>query len=348
MAEVDLDRWAVVAPNDDSGFGRQARMFKTVVGVRRQLCIPSDRLPDLPLGSPHDQWMRPEDSEDRVAELLAGLQGIVFFERPLWHPSLLDVSRRLGVKTVCIPNWEWFRGNGADFRQVDHFLCPTRWTVQIVRQYGYTNADYAVWPIDAAELPERRIEGPARVFLHNAGLVDVQDRKGTADAIRAFCRVRRPDIRLIVRIQKEAELPRGDDRVQIAVGNLPSHADLYREGDCAIQPSKMEGIGFMVLEPFCCGLPVITTDAPPMNEWVTDPRLLVRPQWFKRKAFPTTWVRHAHLRIPRQRDLADRIAWCADHDLSDISRQNREIAMERYDPDRVRAEWTRHLEKIVS
>ncbi|MFQ3588572.1 MAG: hypothetical protein SNJ76_13040 [Fimbriimonadaceae bacterium] len=107
MAEVDLDRWAVVAPNDDSGFGRQARMFKTVVGVRRQLCIPSDRLPDLPLGSPHDQWMRPEDSEDRVAELLAGLQGIVFFERPLWHPSLLDVSRRLGVKTVCNPNWEW-------------------------------------------------------------------------------------------------------------------------------------------------------------------------------------------------------------------------------------------------
>ena len=44
-------------------------------------------------------------------------------------------------------------------------------------------------------------------------------------------------------------------------GNLKDPADLYKEGDAAIQPSRMEGLGFMVLEPVCCGMPVITTDA---------------------------------------------------------------------------------------
>ena len=322
-------------------------MLKRALNLKRHIAIPSDRLDDRQLTGPHETWLRPDEPVERVEEELDGLQGVVFFERPEWHPELVPTAKRMAVKTVSVPNWEWFCGHDPKFRQTDFYACPSRWTVQVVRQYGYTNASHVTWPMDVNDLPERNVSGPARLFLHNAGLVDVQDRKGTADTIRAFCKVRRPDIRLLVRLQKKADLPGGDDRVEIRVGNLDDHADLYREGDCAIQPSKMEGVGFMVLEPFCCGLPTITLDYPPMNEYVEDRRMLARPQWFRRRAFSTAWVPHAHLRIPRRGDLADRIAWCADHDLGEISKANRAAALERFDRKRMQIEWATVLQGVL-
>jgi glycosyltransferase involved in cell wall biosynthesis len=43
--------------------------------------------------------------------------------------------------------------------------------------------------------------------------------------------------------------------------------DLYREGDICVQPSYWEGLGLPLLECQAAGLPLITTDAPPMNEY---------------------------------------------------------------------------------
>ena len=43
---------------------------------------------------------------------------------------------------------------------------------------------------------------------------------------------------------------------------------LYQESDVAILPSKWEGLGLTFLEAIGCGLPIITVDAPPMNEFV--------------------------------------------------------------------------------
>jgi glycosyltransferase involved in cell wall biosynthesis len=146
-------------------------------------------------------------------------------------------------------------------------------------------------------------------------------------------------------MQKPAPLPPLDDRIEIKLGHLENHADLYTEGDAAIQPSKMEGTGFMVLEPLCTGLPVVTTDYPPMNEYIRQPEMLVRKRWFKRKAFPTrvAGIRHAHLRLPSLRDLVHKIEWCATHDLGEISRANRDWAEETFNPEAVLRRWTEAL-----
>jgi glycosyltransferase involved in cell wall biosynthesis len=110
--------------------------------------------------------------------------------------------------------------------------------------------------------------------------------------------------------------------------------------DVAIQPSKMEGIGFMILEAVCAGLPVITTDYPPMNEYVRQPEMKVRTHWWKRKAFPTAWVKHAHLRLPRRDDLVRHIEWCADYDMEHFSDQNRAWARETFSADHLRKRWS--------
>ncbi|HEY0256757.1 MAG TPA: glycosyltransferase, partial [Candidatus Methylacidiphilales bacterium] len=213
-----------------------------------------------------------------------------------------------------------------------------------VRSYGRTNSIRLPWCLDLASLPARLIEGPARTFIHNAGLVDADDRKGTRDTIQAFRRARREDIGLTVRLQKEVPLPKIDGRITVQIGNVKSHADLYREGDVAIQPSKMEGIGFMILEAMGAGLPVISTDYPPMNEYVAQPEMRVGTQWWNRKAFPTPWVKHAHLRLPRRGDIVRCIEWCADHDMAPFSRQNRAWAEETFSAERLFRRWSEAID----
>lgn len=345
---IDLSRWAVVAHKDDTGFGRMAVDVRTVLGVGRHVVIPSERLSDYPLACAQEILLTPQDSEQRVRAVLHGLQGIIFFERHSWHPALLPIARQMGIRTVCVPMWEWFRGRDEQWQGCDLFACPTRFTLQVVQRYGWKNAVYLPWPLDLTRFRAREVHGPACLFIHNAGIVDRDDRKGTRDTINAFKRVRRTDIRLVIRLQKEVPLPPLDPRIEVNIGNLSDPGELYTQGDVAIQPSKMEGIGFMVLEPLASGMPVITTDYPPMSEFVQQNELLVCKQWFKRKAYATNWVRHAHLRLPQPADLTRKIEWCAQNNLQGISRVNRAWAEQTFAPDKLRQQWISALASLIS
>lgn len=345
---LDFSKWAVVAHNDDTGFGRMARDVRKVLGLGRHIVIPSERLRDWPVEGAEEMKLAPDASEEAVADALAGLQGIIFFERLTWSKHLLGVAKRLGVARVCVPMWEWFTGWDANWNDVDLIACPNHFAEKIVRSYGFRHTVVLPWTVDMDQFAPRKISGPARTFIHNAGLVDANDRKGTSDTINAFRRVKRGDIKLIVRIQKDAKLPALDERIGLRVGNLASAAALYSEGDVAIQPSRMEGLGFMVLEPVCAGMPVITTDYPPMSECVREPEMRCKLQWFKRRAFGTKWIKHAHLRLPSIPDLARRIEWCADNDMTAISAANRAWAEETFDARRTRDVWAKALAPIVA
>ena len=110
----------------------------------------------------------------------------------------------------------------------------------------------------------------------------------------------------------------------------------------------MEGIGFMVLEPACAGMPVITTDYPPMSEYIQQPEMRCRPRWRRRKAYASQWISHAHLRLPSIRDLTRRMNWAASTDLSTISLANRQWAETIFNPDSLRTAWSAALLKVSS
>jgi glycosyltransferase involved in cell wall biosynthesis len=343
----DFADWAIVARKDNTGFGRGAADMRTVLGLGHHFVCPSDRIEGQPPQGRDESWLRADLSEEELAALLGKVKGILFFETyGTWHPSLLKVAKAVGVKTVCIPTWEWFRGEDPMWRLCDLFACPTRFTLGIVAGFGWDQAHYIPWTLDINRFPARTIEGPARLFIHNAGLVDRDDRKGTRDAIRAFMSVKRSDLRMIVRMQQPAPMPRTDSRIEVRVGDIAAPEDLYKVGDVAIQPSKMEGIGFMVVEPVSSGMPVIATNYPPMNEFVRQPEMLTKLKWFKRKAHANNWVRQAHLRLPRIADLRRKIQWCAENDMAPISAANRRFAEKTFEPSALRDRWAQCLGSI--
>ena len=344
---IDFSRWAVVSFHDDSGLGRQAQDIKKLLGFQH-LAVPTDRLTTHPMVEGRDHRLTKDLDEASLQALLGRFEGILVLERWGWHPDLLRVAKQAGVKIAAYVNWEWFRGTDPQWKLVDLFVCPTPFAVSIVQSYGLGPAVYVPWALDISRFEERVVRGPARVFFHNAGLVDGDDHKGTRDTIEAFMRVKNPELRLIVRMQKPTELPVVDQRVDIRVGNLPDPAALFAEGDVAIQPSKMEGCGLGVLEPVCIGFPVITTDYPPMSDHVRQPEMRARKKWFKRYAFPkgAAKVMHAHLRLPSIRDLARRIEWCAAHDMEPVSRQNRRHGLDVYGPAPLHAAWEKALASI--
>jgi hypothetical protein len=223
---INFSKWAVVGYNDDTGVGRMAADARKVLGIGRHLVVPSERLATKPSDS-HEVLLKPKSSAAECAEAMDGLEGILFFERPSWIQELLPTAKRLKLATVCVPMWEWFWPQDPLWRYCDFFACPNEYALRVLRRNGYSNSDYIPWALDLTSLPERKIMGPARSFIHNAGLIDRDDRKGTRESIRAFSAVRNPDLRLVVRIQKEAIIGEvKDQRIELRVGNVRQHGQL--------------------------------------------------------------------------------------------------------------------------
>ena len=345
---LDFKHWAVLAPKNTTGFGRMAQDAQSILGIPYHCISITHHLTNLPLEKPNEYWIDKSYSKDQVRTILSSiprLQAVLFFEYMDWNPHLMDVCQELGIKTACVVMWEWFSGLDPRWKQCSVIICPSTFAQNIVHSYGYTHTVVLPWVLDLAKLPARKVSGTACVFGHNAGVIDAQDRKGTLDTIHAFSSINDPDIRLVIRAQTDNKfLKTHDHRISVHIGNLDSPSELFSNIDAVIQPSKMEGIGFMVLEPVVSGMPTITLDYPPMNTYVHQPELLAKKKWFKRKAIPTAWHKHAHLRLPNINDLADKIRWCTQHDLSAISLYNRQWGESVFDPASLQRLWRHTLE----
>jgi glycosyltransferase involved in cell wall biosynthesis len=73
-----------------------------------------------------------------------------------------------------------------------------------------------------------------------------------------------PELSFLVYSQVDIDLPIPHN-VEVRVAP-EDNVRLYDEGDVCVQPSHWEGLGLTLLECQAAGLPLITTDAPPMNE----------------------------------------------------------------------------------
>lgn len=105
-------------------------------------------------------------------------------------------------------------------------------------------------------------------------------RKGTDYVIRAFSKLNKENTKLVIHTQTEIIKIFPDlkkmmntliqvDKLEIINNSVPAPG-LYHLGDVYVYPTRLEGIGLTIAEANACGMPVITTNEAPMNEFIKE------------------------------------------------------------------------------
>jgi glycosyltransferase involved in cell wall biosynthesis len=232
------------------------------------------------------------------------------------------------------------------YQNVDLYIAPS---FKAYQEIPFDNKLFIPYPVDTELFAYRQRTGPAKTFVHNAGSGGLNGRKGTMEAIYAFLRAAAncPDIRLLVRSQRSLEeiVPDVDvsecSRITVE-GSLEYREDLYKEGDVLIYTSRYDGHAMVTLEGMSSGMPVITTNAPPMNEFWRpgENPLLVKVEKEEKINLVNP---HCMSHLPSIADLANKIQWCAENDMSAYSARNREIAEKEHSWNTLRERWKKAL-----
>jgi len=222
------------------------------------------------------------------------LDWVIFNEEYDW--GLVRAAWSTGVRVATYLDYykdDW-RDNMALY---DLVLCSTQRSYKMARLF--CNARYVGWAVDS-NLFRPQPDKAEFTFFHNAGWLGLNYRKMTPAAILA---AHLADADMLVHSQTPLnKLPRAtqrivrqSERIVYVEGTVPAPG-LYHKGEVLVFPSKLEGLGLPLVEALACGMPVIATDAPPMNEFVADGAngLLVRvASWEHRRdgiAFPEAIV----------------------------------------------------------
>jgi glycosyltransferase involved in cell wall biosynthesis len=209
---------------------------------------------------------------------------VIFFPDRLEDPEVLDWCKNNGVDTVMVINYETIKKEEFDiYRKYAILMCPVKCTYDLLKKHGFKNIRFVRWAADDETFTPAKAPFKSLIrFIHNAGYGGAQWRKNSLAVVEAFnaaCKKNR-NIILIVKSQRPInEYPKNmidiiNDNGMIRVVDKDLGAneliELYRSCHVSILPSKWEGIGIPFIESLCLGLPVITVDAPPMNEWVRN------------------------------------------------------------------------------
>lgn len=275
-----IGRVGLLGWNTRSGLGYQNRDIAVHLPVARWLAPRHPRYPSLPRPDMGGDYFAPWNQEVSTHELrqwLRGLDWLLFVELP-YLPAAAQHAREMGISVACVPNWEWLTTDLDWLPYVDLMICPTRHTFRMLQQWrqnlGFAwDIVHVPWPIDPQRFTFRRRERCDRfVFINGTGGMQAQrldgsltsyTRKGL-ELVAATARLL-PQAPFLLYSQ-EGVLPPLSSNVQVRKAPRDNR-DLYKEGDVCVQPSHWEGLGLQLLECQAAGMPLVTTDAAPMNEY---------------------------------------------------------------------------------
>jgi len=200
-------------------------------------------------------------SEENLDWFFSDIDVLLFCER-FYFKGLLEEAKKRNVPVLCYVNLEWFPPKGIP--GVSAYLAPTKVTYDTIKAENHTApVFYTPIAIDLDQLPfKKRITCQKYLFVHGFG--GHSGRKATEVVFESVLRAKVP---FIIYAQRKLRIPFELRKFCDVRPETPTVADLYEEGSVCVQPSRFEGIGLQLLECQACGLPLITSNSAPMNEY---------------------------------------------------------------------------------
>lgn len=190
--------------------------------------------------------------------------------------SIVAQFSKYGIKTGAYIDY-YTEKTVSEFDYYDFVICNTKRHYSVFKDHK--NCLFMQWGTDLETFKPvnsaKEVVSPVK-FFHSAGFGGVNLRKGTDILVMAFQQVK-GDAKLIIHSQAPIEkygsdikkIIERDGRIEF-IHSTVTAPGLYHLGDVYVYPSRLEGIGLSVPEALSVGLPVVTTDSPPMNEFVEN------------------------------------------------------------------------------
>jgi len=218
----------------------------------------------------------PTEEEFRNWIINNELDVVIFDEYNQWDAlrspnDLPKIAKELGCKVYGVLVMEKF--NKKQTYTYDRILVRSVTMERYMRANKVRNFTYAPYSLDLTEFPQPVYKKNDKfTFFHPGGFGGVHDRKNTWAVIEAFEMLPNVDeCKLIITSQKQLQFSRElHPNIEIVDKDL-SRDELIKyfyKSDATVLPSKWETIGIPILESLASGTPVITTNVPPMNEFI--------------------------------------------------------------------------------
>lgn len=160
------------------------------------------------------------------------------------------------------------------FNIYDLLICNTYRHLQAMNFHPY--AKYLKWGTDISLYKplSNGLNNDKITFFHSVGM---SPRKGTDVLLNAFINGKLYDkANLIIHTQIPIDKVSNYSETQLIKYNIKiiqktvTAPGLYYLGDVYVYPTRLDGLGLTMYEALASGLPVITTDYPPMNEVIDN------------------------------------------------------------------------------
>ena len=238
------NRIAFILHDNAHGLSRDAKILRDILEPMGW---------EITIGAPHQPVTRPGLFKKPTFDI------VVHFET--CHPKWLGA----GKSQILIPNPEWFDPDLArKLRHFDVILSKTHMTSEI---FGDLRANVFYVGFTSSDRYKPDVPKDWMQFFHLAG-ASVQ--KGTEDLL--FLWKKHPEWPELTIVQrKEFAPPKVPSNVNLITEHLDDDALATLQNNCGMHlcPSRSEGWGHHLVEAMSCGSVVLTTNAPPMNEFIT-------------------------------------------------------------------------------
>lgn len=199
----------------------------------------------------------------------------VFFNEQNWWSSVL-ICKELGIKTGAYIDY-YTKETVPLFRAYDFLICNTKRHESVFTWHKQNY--YVPWGTDINLFKKQNHKNEKVTFFHSAGMSPY--RKGTDILIRAAAQLANSNYNFKIVIHSQVKIEDWFPDLKSTINQMKnsgfleilnqtvSAPGLFHLGDVYVYPSRLDGIGLTIAEAQSCGLPVITTDEPPMNEQLT-------------------------------------------------------------------------------